>query len=177
MRTTIVTRQMEGGVPKDLQEIFETKLAKYDKFFRDDASATVKLSRVRGRERVEITISSAGVLYRGEETDETFRNAFDSATGAIERQIRKNKTRLEKRLREGAIADLYTPEPEKEDEEAIIRRKTFDLHPMTPDEPARSRFLRLHRRVERRDERGVPPQGRGLWSAVPREVTGEPPAA
>ena len=134
MRTTIVTRQMEGGVLKDLQEIFETKLAKYDKFFRDDASATVKLSRVRGRERVEITISSAGVLYRGEETDETFRNAFDSATGAIERQIRKNKTRLEKRLREGAIADLYTPEPEKEDEEAIIRRKTFDLHPMTPDE-------------------------------------------
>ena len=118
MRTTIVTRQMEGGVPKDLQEIFETKLAKYDKFFRDDA-ATVKLSRVRGRERVEITISSAGVLYRGEETDETFRNAFDSATGAIERQIRKNKTRLEKRLREGAIADLYTPEPEKEDEEAM----------------------------------------------------------
>lgn len=60
MRTTIVTRQMEGGVPKDLQEIFETKLAKYDKFFRDDASATVKLSRARGRERVEITISSAG---------------------------------------------------------------------------------------------------------------------
>mgnify|MGYP002523722301 FL=1 len=134
MRTTIVTRQMESGVPKDLQEIFEAKLAKYDKFFRDDASAAVKLSRVRGRERVEITISSAGVLYRGEETDETFRNAFDKATGAIMRQIRKNKTRLEKRLREGAIADLYTPEPETEDDEVIIRRKTFDLHPMTPEE-------------------------------------------
>lgn len=134
MKTTIVARQIE--FPQELKAIIEGKLAKYDKYFRDDASATVKLSRLRGRERVEITITSAGTIYRGEETDSTFRNALDLALEAIERQIRKNKTKLEKRLREGALSDLYpaAEEPEPEDEDIIIRTKSFPLRPMTPEE-------------------------------------------
>ena len=99
------------------------------------ATATVKLSRLRGRERVEITIMSSGTIFRGEETDTTFRNALDLALEAIERQIRKNKTKLEKRLREGALSDLYeVEEPPVEDDEIIIRTKTFQLKPMTPEE-------------------------------------------
>lgn len=131
MKTTIVSRQIE--MPADLKPIIEAKLAKYDKFFRDDASAVVKLSKIRGRERVEITISSSGTLFRGEEEDTTFRNALDAATDSIERQIRKNKTRLEKRLKEGAISDLFKPE-EPESDDIIIRRKRFDIRPMTPEE-------------------------------------------
>ncbi|MCI8387590.1 MAG: ribosome-associated translation inhibitor RaiA [Clostridiales bacterium] len=137
MKTTIVTRQTE--VPEELKPIIESKLAKYDKYFHDDVSATVKLSRLRGRERVEITITSGGTIYRGEESDSTFRNALDLALESIERQLRKNKTRLEKRLRAGALSDLYAAaippeEPEAEDDEIIIRTKSFALKPMTPEE-------------------------------------------
>ncbi len=119
------------SVPEDFKPIAEAKLAKFDKYFRDEATATVKLSVQKNRERVEVTIMAGGMIYRGEESDDTFRNALDLATEAIERQIRKNKTKLEKRLRENVIKEF--PE-EPIDDEPIIRTKEFTLRPMTPEE-------------------------------------------
>ena len=134
MKTTIVSRQIV--MPEELKPIIEGKLEKFDKYFRDDASAVVKLSKLRGRERVEVTITSCGTLFRGEETDTTFRNALDLALTAIERQIRKNKTKLEKRLRDGAISDLFavSEEQPEEKDDIIIKTKTFRLVPMTAEE-------------------------------------------
>jgi len=134
MKTTILCRQVE--LDDTLRGIIDTKLSKYDRFFREDASATVKLSRLRGRERVEITIRSEGTIFRGEVTDTTFRNALDMAMDAIERQIRKHKTKLEKRLRDGAISDLFPNQDSDviEADEKIIRTKTFRLKPMLPEE-------------------------------------------
>jgi putative sigma-54 modulation protein len=137
MKTIIVSRQTD--VPEELKTIIEVKLAKYDKYFRDDALAAIKLSRLRGRERVEITITSSGIIYRGEESDSTFRNALDLALDSIMRQIRKNKTKLEKRLRAGALSDFYTgaehsADAEPEDEDIIIRTKSFQIKPMSPEE-------------------------------------------
>lgn len=132
MKTTIISRQTV--TPEELKPVIETKLAKYDKFFGDDACATVKLSKPHGKERVELTISSAGTIFRGEETDETYRNALDMAMDSIERQIRKHKTKLEKQLRTGALSDLIPTEAEPEEDEKIIRTKTFALKPMTPEE-------------------------------------------
>ena len=68
--------------------------------------------------------------------DDTFRNALDRAVNAIERQIRKNKTRLAKRLREGAFDQgiLDTGEDIEEDVEFTIRRKSFTLKPMSVEE-------------------------------------------
>ncbi len=119
------------SVPEDFKPIAEAKLAKFDKYFRDEATATVKLSAPKNRERVEVTIMAGGMIYRGEETDDTFRNALDLASEAIERQIRKNKTKLEKRLRENVMREF--PE-EPVDDEPIIRTKEFELRPMTPEE-------------------------------------------
>lgn len=132
MKTTIISRQT--SIPEELKPVIETKLTKYDKFFDDDASATVKLSKPHGKERVELTITSQGTIFRGEETDATFRNALDLAMDSIERQIRKHKTKLEKRLRSGALSDLIPTEPEISSDERIIRTKTFPLKPMTPEE-------------------------------------------
>ena len=130
MIITYVGRQIE--VPEDFKPIAEKKLAKYDKFFRDEPQTVIKLSRARAGERVEVTITAGGMLYRGEETAESFRTALDLATSAIERQIRKNKTRLEKRLRAGIPKD-FEPADERADE-PIIRTKTFPLRPMSPEE-------------------------------------------
>ncbi len=129
MKITYVGRHL--SVPEDFKPIAQSKLAKFDKFFRDEPTATVKLSAPKNRERVEVTIAAGGMFYRGEETAETFRNALDLAMEAIERQIRKNKTKLEKRLRENVAEMIAEEEP---DEIPVIRLKEFELRPMTAEE-------------------------------------------
>ena len=134
MKVTIVGRQM--NVWDEMKTTIEAKLGKLDKYFGNEGSATATLSCRHNQKCLEITIVSAGTIFRSEVQDETFRNALDRAVNAIERQIRKNKTRLAKRLREGAfdygIAD--TGEDFEEDVEFTIRRKTITLKPMSEEE-------------------------------------------
>ena len=125
MKTTIIGKQM--NVSEDLKELVTKKLSKFDKFFREGSEAFVTFNRRHGEECLEVTISANGTLFRAEKKSETFRNALDECIESIERQIRKNKTRLEKRLREGAF------EP-TDGSELIIRTKAFNLKPMTPEE-------------------------------------------
>ena len=101
MKINIIGRRME--VEESLKQLISKKLTKLDKYFRDDAVAYVTLSHEKNAERLELTVSSTGMLFRSEEIDSTFNNALDTAVDTIERQIRKNKTRLEKRLREGSL--------------------------------------------------------------------------
>jgi len=134
MKINVVGRRVE--VTDDLKAWFEKKLAKFDKFFRDDAVASIKLRHERGKDILELTITSGGTIFRSEQEDSTFLNAFDRAMEAIERQIRKNKTRLEKRLREGAFVPdaATTVEPVEEEGEFKIRVKEFPIKPMSPEE-------------------------------------------
>ncbi|MBQ7499968.1 MAG: ribosome-associated translation inhibitor RaiA [Clostridia bacterium] len=137
MKIKTLGRQVE--VTPDLEELFEKKLSKLDKFFKDDAEANITLrERRNGRKKLELTINSGGTLFRCEEEDETFRNALDKAVSKIERQIRKNKTRLEKRLREGAFqsepSDDYGADELDEEGEFEIRTKSFSFKPMSPEE-------------------------------------------
>ena len=137
MNITINGRHLT--VRQDLRDLIEKKLAKFDKFFPGDAEAAVKLSRVRDVERVEVTIQSGTTLFRSEDESSTFMNALDCCLYAIERQIRKNKTRLSKRLRDNIKIPDYDPgdgaAPDEPEEGAFtIRTKTFDIKPMTPEE-------------------------------------------
>jgi putative sigma-54 modulation protein len=85
---------------------------------------------------LEITIVASGTIFRSEVEDETFRNALDRAVYLIERQIRKNKTRLERRLKSGAFETvmLDTGEDIEEEGEFVIRRKSFSIKPMSTEE-------------------------------------------
>ena len=136
MKITVVGRHM--SVPNDLQVLAEKKLAKLDKYFATEEKATVTFSRKRNRENIEITIAAANTLFRCETDDATFRNAIDRAVDTIDRQIRKNKTKLEKRLRaQGAAVAAGITEMADELSEAtdfVVRRKEFDLKPMSVEE-------------------------------------------
>lgn len=135
MKITTFGRQVE--VTEDLKILFDKKLGKLDKFFRDDADCNVTLrERKNGRKILEVTISAAGTLFRAETEEETFQNALDKAVSTIERQIRKNKTRLEKRLRESAFdRDVQAfEEPIEEEGEFDIRTKSFSFKPMSAEE-------------------------------------------
>ena len=119
----------------------EKKVGKLDKFFRSESEANVVFSIERGRCRVEVTLSNNGMYYRATETTNSMHASLDSACAAIERQILKNKTRLEKRLREGSLSESTrdyvvqgeVAEPEAEDFR-IVRTKRFSLKPMTAEE-------------------------------------------
>ncbi len=134
MKTSILLRQVTIG--DDVRALIEKKIGKLDKFFLENAEAYVTLSKKREKEILELTISADGVLFRSEVEGPTFCHAIDTAVNIIERQIRKNKTRLEKRLRDGAfLSEVTLPEEDVEEETDFkIRRKSFNLKPMTAEE-------------------------------------------
>ncbi len=129
-------------VPKDFLELAERKLSKYDKFFKDDASAIITMRKRKNKEILEVTISSGGMMFRGEEENDTFQNALDEVMNSIERQLRKNKTKLGKRLRDGVFqkeyADVAIDEPTAEVNDVLydspVKVKEFVFKPMSTDE-------------------------------------------
>ena len=134
MKITIVGRHM--NVWDEMKSLIEAKLAKLDKYFGDGCEATVTLSSKHNSKCLEITIVYSGTIFRSEVQDETFRNALDKAIYVIERQIRKNKTRLQKKLRSGAFDSgiIDSGEDFEEEAEFNIRRKTFAIKPMSAEE-------------------------------------------
>lgn len=134
MKITVVGRQM--SVRDSLKALVEKKLSKFDRFFDEEAEAVVKFGHVRDLERLEITINAGGMLLRCEEESSTFENAMDECIESLERQLRKNKTRLERRLRAGAFSpENFTDADEPlEEDNSVLRVKTFRMKPMTPDE-------------------------------------------
>ena len=135
MKITIVGRKL--NVYEDTRELIERKLAKLDKFFKDESTeATVTLSRKRNVSSLEVTINAGGTLFRSEVDADDFRIALDQTVDHIEGQIRKNKTKLAKRLRENVMDMSMIPDPVEEapEDEPIIRVKQFEFKPMTPEE-------------------------------------------
>ena len=131
MKVTIVGRQMT--VRDSLKVMVEEKLSKFDKFFGADAEAYVTFAYKRKLEIIEISITYNSILFRSEEESSTFQNALDEAVESLERQIRKNKTRLEKRLRPAAF-DYDDGFDEEYEESFEIRTKTFPFKPMSAEE-------------------------------------------
>ena len=127
-------------IDPEVRDYAEKKVGKLDKFFKQDSEATITFSTERGRCRAEVTLNNNGMFYRGSELTHDMYASIDSACAFIERQIRKNKTRLEKKLRDGALEREIKPEfiPAEEFDESddfkIVRTKRFSLKPMTPEE-------------------------------------------
>lgn len=134
MKMNFTARQMR--VYESVKETAEKKLSKFDKFFEDGCEMDVTFSMPNGKEKVEITIRSQGLVYRAEEAADTFANAIDCAIEALERQIRKNKTRLQKKIKaEGfKIIDEDIPEVEEDEYVQNIKTKTFSFKPMSVEE-------------------------------------------
>ena len=137
MKINIIGRQL--NVYEDTKEMITEKLSKLDKYFGEEGGATVSLSHKRNLSTLEITIKASGTLFRSEVDAESFRDAMDKSIDNIERQIRKNKSKLRKKLREGvipddAIAEAALEPDETEQPDIIIRKKKFEYTPMYPEE-------------------------------------------
>jgi len=132
MKINIDKRKLR--VEESILKAVDTKLNKLDSFFYEDAEADIKFSEVRGRTVVEVTVQSGHMVFRAENRAGDAYAAMDNAIDSIVRQIRKNKTRLGKRLRDGAFERTVTAPDFEEDEFDVIRRKVFVLKPMSEEE-------------------------------------------
>jgi len=135
MKFTFTDKKLE--ISDTLRKYAEKKVGKIDRLFRTESEAFVTFSRERGRYTVEVTLSNNGMFFRVSETTSDMFASIDAACASIERQIRKYKTRLDKKLKSGPLdwnEHGFTYEPEEEDEFRIVRTKRFSIKPMTPEE-------------------------------------------
>ena len=127
-------------LPKSVHGYAEKKVGKLDRYFKADAEASIVFSVEKDRNNVELTVRSGGTIIRVAESTSDMFATIDAAVASVERQLRKNKARLEKRLRQDAFVrsveeeiSSFVPEVE-EDEFRIVRTKKFPIKPMTVEE-------------------------------------------
>ncbi len=129
-------------LPKKVHEYAEKKIGKLERYFQTESEAAVVFSVEKGRNNVELTIRSGGTILRTAESTADMFASIDAAVADIERQLRRHKTRLEKRLRKDAFVrsaeeDVsFVPVEEEGEEEPFtpVRTKRFPIKPMAVEE-------------------------------------------
>lgn len=118
----------------------ESKLDRLNKYFKEDDILANVLLKVRGNSQIiEVTIPTDKFILRSEEEDKDLYAAIDLVTDKLERQIRKNKTRLNKQNIDNKYRDFnfdyeITTEEETNEDEQIVKRKNIEMKPMDEEE-------------------------------------------
>lgn len=135
MKFTIRGKKLE--VTDAIKSYVEEKIGRLDKYFEnpDNISANV-LMRLSGKDQVvEVTINTHGLILRGEEANKDLYASIDFVTDKIERQIRKNKTKIHKKSSKETIRDFKEFETEeKESSIEVVKRKKIEMKPMSEEE-------------------------------------------
>ena len=142
-------------LPGNVHAYAEKKVMKLARYFEEDAEALVVFSVEKNRNNVELTVHGAGTWFRARESTSDMFASIDAAVGTIEGQIRKNKTRLARRLRQDAFARTVEETSfaeEQEDELQIVRVKQFHMKPMRREEAVLQMNLLEHNFFAFRDE-------------------------
>lgn len=114
------------------------KIGKLDKYLENpnEVTASVVVS-IRGKDQtVEVTIPVKKFILRAEDTHTDFYAAVDLTSEKLERQIRKNKTRMKKKVNKEFVDFNMDFKVEKEEEEKgkIVKRKEIETKPMSEEE-------------------------------------------
>ena len=122
-------------VTKSINDYIESKLDKLDKYFKKENILANVLLKIRGNKQIiEVTIPVDKYILRAEEEHDDLYAAIDLVSDKLERQIRKNKTRLA-RQNEINYPRFNMDFPEEQDEsEGIVKRKQLETKPMDEEE-------------------------------------------
>jgi putative sigma-54 modulation protein len=138
----IMKLQVHGdkvSITPAINAYIEEKLAKLDKYFEDpdNVTATVRI-RVRNLEQIiEVTIPTKDFTLRREESDEDLYTSIDLVVDKLERQIRKNKTRFERKYKDSSVAMVkydFDSDNNEVSDSKIVKRKEIDTKPMSEEE-------------------------------------------
>ena len=143
-------------LPQNVHAYAEKKVMKLARYFEEDAEALIVFSVEKDRNKAELTVHGAGTWFRASESTSDMFASIDAAVGTIEGQIRKNKTRLARRLRQDAFsrtveATSFAQEVPEEDLN-IVKIKSFYFKPMTREEAVLQMNLLEHNFFAFRDE-------------------------
>ena len=122
------------AVSESLKARVEKKLSKMERYFREEPEATVRFKVQKGARNIaEITVNAGGVILRAEESSNDMYLSIDRAVDKLESQIRRHRTKLEKRIRETELEPVVAEEAPVYEEQSydIVRRKKFSIKPMS----------------------------------------------
>lgn len=134
MKITYTARKV--NLRDNFKERVERKLRKFEKIFSEDATVNVVVTLNKNNQTVEITIKDNSMVYRAEKTQLEMNDAVDKCIDVLGRQLRKNKAKLEKKLRAGSIDDLFEADTvaDEEEEFKLLRTKQIPIKPISVDE-------------------------------------------
>ena len=133
MNITIVGRKCTPR--ENFKERAEEKLRKVEKFFGPDATAKITATVEKNQKICEITLTKKSMIFRAQERSDDLEDALDMCVDSLVRQIRKNKTRIEKKLRDVSFDDiLASMDADEEEDLEVVRTKTVVLKPETVEE-------------------------------------------
>ncbi len=120
---------------EDTKNYILKKLKKLEKFFNEDTNVKVVIKTEGRKKKIEVTIPSKNFIIRSEEARDELEEAIDIAVDKLERQIRKNKTKMQKKIEKTMINDIHFDNDYEEEEiSTIVKRKNIDAKPMSEDE-------------------------------------------
>ncbi|MFT5873908.1 MAG: putative sigma-54 modulation protein [Clostridium sp.] len=136
MKVKVIGKNIE--ITEALKNIIEKKISRLDKYFSPDVQGQATLGVQKNRHTIEVTIPFNGVILRAEEQNDDMYVSIDSVADKLERQIRKHKTKLEKRNHGNSLKFQGIPQYDNSEEEnkdpKIVKTKKFSFKPMSADE-------------------------------------------
>lgn len=134
MKTNITGKHYS---PSDkLKETIEKKFEKLDKYFSNEITGNVMVIKEKGGYKVEATINTKGTIFRAEVKEADPYDAVDRVIDKLSNQMSKFKTKLQRKHKgQKDLSFAGLPEFEEEQEEIqVVKKKKFELAPMTIDE-------------------------------------------
>ena len=135
MKITVRGDKIE--ITQAINEYIEKKVGKLQKYFDSslEVEAKVLIRNNGNNKKIEVTIPSRKLILRAEENNDDLYAAIDLVSEKLERQIRKNKTRMRKKVNEKIIEGFNIDFDAQEEEiETIVRRKKIEMKPMSEEE-------------------------------------------
>lgn len=136
----IIIRGSKLEITEAMESYAKEKISRLEKYLEnsDDTHATI-LVKIHGHLHiVEVTIPLKNFILRAEESKDDFYAAIDTVTDKLERQIRKNKTKLKKQTKSNELKFNFDYDTTSEEDEAkehkIVKRKTLEMKPMDEEE-------------------------------------------
>ena len=126
-------------VTSAIEDYAASKLEKLDKYFDapEDMLATIVIRPSGPMYVTEVTVPGKRMLLRAEDTNKDLYAAIDLVFDKIERQIRKNKTRMNKKAVKDKFADFvinFETDKQEEDKSKVVKRKAIEFKPMSEEE-------------------------------------------
>ena len=133
MRVTVIGKNID--VTPALREIVKKKISKLDKYFKPNVAARATLTVQKNSQIFEVTIPFNGVILRCEESTDDMYKSIDLVQAKLERQIRKQKTKLQRRSNESLrFSNFDEVALEEDDQGEIVKVKKFNIKPMSTEE-------------------------------------------